>query len=78
IGFFLGFRVCVFLLFLKIMLCGTGLFGVLFHQHSELKSDLVIAIIMVVLCRWVMNGETFTMMMCFCLGRRSVRIAIQN
>lgn len=43
-----------------------------------LKSDLVIAIIMVVLCRWVMNGETFTMMIRFCLGRRLVRVALQK
>ncbi|HAU3147091.1 TPA: hypothetical protein JDD71_003629 [Salmonella enterica subsp. salamae] len=43
-----------------------------------LKSDLVIAIIMVVLCRWVMNGETFTMMIRFCLGRRLVRVALKE
>lgn len=77
-GFILGLRLCVLLFLLNIMLCGTGLFDVLCHQNSELKSDLVIAIIMVVLCRWVMNGETFTMMIRFCLGRRLVRVALQK
>ncbi|MEA7538917.1 hypothetical protein ONQ62_29040, partial [Salmonella enterica subsp. enterica serovar Virginia] len=42
-----GLRLCVLLFLLNIMLCGTGLFDVLCHQNSELKSDLVIAIIMV-------------------------------
>lgn len=77
-GFILGLRLCVLLFLLNIMLCGTGLFDVLCHQNSELKSDLIIAIIMVVLCRWVMNGETFTMMIRFCLGRRLVRVALQE
>ncbi len=67
-----------FTVFVKYYACGTGLFDVLCHQNSELKSDLVIAIIMVVLCRWVMNGETFTMMIRFCLGRRLVRVALQK
>ncbi len=77
-GFVLGLRLCVLLFLLNIMFCGTGLFDVLYSQNGELKSDLVIAIIMVVLCRWVMKGETFTMMIRFCLGRRLVRIALQE
>ncbi len=68
-GFITGLRLCVFTVLLNIMLCGTGLFDVLCHQNSELKSDLVYhLIIMVVLYRWVMNGETFTMMIRFCWG----------
>ncbi|HII1670374.1 TPA: hypothetical protein ACYZE8_000737 [Salmonella enterica] len=77
-GFILGLRLCVLLVLLNIVFCGTGLFEVLYSQNGELKSDLVIAIIMVVLCRWVMNGETFTMMIRFCLGRRLVRVALQE
>ncbi len=57
-----------FTVFIKYYACGTGLFDVLCHQNSELKSDSAIAIIMVVLCRWVMNGETFTMMIRFASG----------
>ncbi|ENL4829466.1 hypothetical protein AB5G42_004342, partial [Salmonella enterica subsp. enterica serovar Teko] len=77
-GFILSLRLCVLLLLLNIVFCGTGLFDVLCQQNGELRGDLVIAIIMVVLCRWVMNGETFTMMIRFCLGRRLVRVALQK
>lgn len=77
-GFILGLRLYILLFLLNIAFCCAGVFDVLRNQNGELKSDLIIGMIMVVLCRWVMNGETFTMMIRFCLGRRLARVALKE
>lgn len=56
-GFILGLRLCVYC-FVNIMLCGTGLFGVLLpsKQQNYKRRSLLCGSLWLLTRRWVMNG----------------------